>query len=286
MCNAFSCIVDRKKKVTWKFGTDSHEDLIRIAGLKDDTKDPNLITFCRCEISPKNMNYLDPDEWVFKITMDIMPAWWTLDHKKACEKAHSEWMDQLYKILVRKAIVHPFKIAPPERITEKHVVLLKEWKSAVESVRQSVGESAVESVRQSVRQPVRQSVWESVVESAVEPMWESVRQTVWKSVRHSVVESVRQPVRESIWESLRESIWESAREPVVESVIESVWAYTGSFFILPRGAWKYTENIKTDGYPFQPLVDLWKQGLVPSFNGRVWRLHGGEDAKILWEGRV
>jgi hypothetical protein len=63
-----------------------------------------------------------------------------------------------------------------------------------------------------------------------------------------------------------------------------VWAYTGSFFLLPREAWKYTEKIETEGYPFQPCVTLWEQGLVPSFDGKTWRLHGGkDDAKILYE---
>jgi hypothetical protein len=226
MCNAFSCIVDRDKKVTWKFGTDSHDGLLRIAGLPDDTKDPDKIRFCRVEISPKNKDYLNPDRWVFKIDMDITPKWWTLSHKKACEVAHKDWMDQLYKILVRKAIVHPFKITPPKKITKKHLDLLKEWAS----------------------------------------VWTSVGASVWGSVRDSV--------RDSVWGS----VWASVRD--------SVEAYAGSFFILPRDAWKHTENIKTDEYPFLPLVKLWEMGLVPSFDGKKWRLHGGTDAKLMWEGRI
>ena len=198
MCHAFSCIIDRDKNVTWKFGTDSHDALLKIAGIADDTLDPVLIKFCRVEIAPKNDNYLDPDKWVFNIDMDVTPKWWTLAHKKACMKAHEEWKDQLYKILVRKAIVHPFKITPPKKITDKHIALLKEW----------------------------------------------------------------------------DSVW------------DSVGAYTGTFFLLPRDAWKYTENVKTDEYPFLPLVKLWEQGLVPSFDGKKWRLHGGEDAMILWKGEL
>jgi hypothetical protein len=62
-----------------------------------------------------------------------------------------------------------------------------------------------------------------------------------------------------------------------------VRAYTGSFFLLPREAWKYTEKVPGKGYPFQPCVDLWEQGLVPSFDGKTWRLHGGKDARILYE---
>jgi hypothetical protein len=77
-------------------------------------------------------------------------------------------------------------------------------------------------------------------------------------------------------------VWASVRD----SVRASVWAYSGTFFLLPRNAWKYTENIKTDEYPFLPLVKLWEMGLVPSFDGAKWRLHGGKDAKILWEGAL
>jgi len=30
-------------------------------------------------------------------------------------------------------------------------------------------------------------------------------------------------------------------------------------------------------------VQLWELGLVPSFDGKVWRLHGGEKAAVLFE---
>jgi hypothetical protein len=66
----------------------------------------------------------------------------------------------------------------------------------------------------------------------------------------------------------------------------SVWAYYGSFFILSRNDWKYTEKIKTDQYPFLSAVKLWEMGLVPSFDGKKWRLHGRDRAVILWEGVV
>ena len=264
MCNAFSCIIDREKNVTWRFGTDSHDALLKIAGLPDDTLDREKIRFCRVEISPKNKDYLNPDGWVFKIDMDITPAWWTLAHKKTCQQAHKVWMGQLYKILVRKAIVHPFKITPPKKITKKHNDLLKEWASVWDSVWDSVGDSVGDSVRASVGDSVGDSVWDSVGDS----------------VRASVGDSVRASVWDSVWDSVGDSVWDSVRA----SVGDSVWAYCGSFFLLPRDTWKYTENIRTDEYPFLPLVKLWEMGLVPSFDGKLWRLHGGPDAKILWEG--
>ena len=250
MCKAFSCVIGRDKTVTWRFGTDSHEDLIKIAGYTDDTIDPDKIEFCRIEISPKNGSYLEPDEWVFKIDMDVTPAWWTLAHKRACEREHKKWSKELDKVLVRKPIVHPFQITPPEKITDEHIQLVREWASVAESVRASV--------------------------------WASVGYSVGASVGESVWASVRESVRDSVWYSVRDSVWYS----VGASVGESVWAYIGTFFNIPRSGWNYTKNILGEGYPFQPAVTLWELGLVPSFDGRTWRLHGGPDGRVLWEGVI
>jgi len=35
--------------------------------------------------------------------------------------------------------------------------------------------------------------------------------------------------------------------------------------------------------PFQPCIDLWERGLVPSFDGKTWRLHSGSEAKVVYE---
>ena len=255
MCKAFSCVIGRDKTVTWRFGTDSHEDLIKIAGYTDDTIDPEKIEFCRIEISPKNGSYLEPDKWVFKIDMDVTPAWWTLAHKRACEREHKKWVKELDKVLVRKPIVHPFHITPPEKITDEHIQLVREWASAVASVRASVRAASV-----------RASVWASVVDSVGDSFGASVRA------------SVRDSVRASVGASVGASVW--------ASVMDSVWAYSGTFFIIPRSDWKYTENIPGEGYPFQPAVTVWEVGLVPSFDGRTWRLHGGPDGRVLGEGVI
>ena len=66
-----------------------------------------------------------------------------------------------------------------------------------------------------------------------------------------------------------------------DSVRDSVRAYTSSFFILP--AWKYITA--TGGVnPFQSCIDLWEMGIVPSFDGKVWRLHTKNG--IAWEGKL
>ncbi len=71
--------------------------------------------------------------------------------------------------------------------------------------------------------------------------------------------------------------WNSVKDSVWNSVKDSVGAYIGSLFKFPQ--WKKS-------YPYQSGVDLWKMGLVLSFDGAVWRLHGGKDGKILWEGKL
>jgi hypothetical protein len=106
----------------------------------------------------------------------------------------------------------------------------------------------------SVRNSVRNSVWASIRPSVRHSVRNSVRYSVGDSVRHSVRNSVRPLVRPSVWDSVR----------------HSVWAYISSLFPSQEGV-----------NPFQSVIDLWKQGLVPSFDGKMWRLHGG--GKVLYE---
>jgi len=112
-------------------------------------------------------------------------------------------------------------------------------------------------------------------------VWDSVRASVGASVRDSVWASVWASVGDSVWDSVRASVGASVRDSVWASVRASVRAYTGSLFPNIK-KWEYI-NHKKGEYPLQPVVDLWKQGLVPSFDGKTWRLHGKEDAEILLE---
>jgi hypothetical protein len=250
MYKAFSGIIDINDKVTWKLGVDSHSDLAKLGGYAD----KQLGEFAKFEITPKNGDYLNPDEWVFLWGEATVPSWCGTHEKELALQAHKKWLKQLNKILVRKKIVHPFKITPP-KIGTKQIRLLKNWVS----VGDSVGDSVWVSVGDSVGVSVVVSVWESVGVSVGDSVWVSVGDSVWVSVGDSVGASV----------------WDS----VGDSVGASVGAYTGSFFKIP--VWKYVKHPKGK-YPYQPLVTLWNQGLVPSFDGTVWRLHGGEKATVLF----
>ena len=67
-----------------------------------------------------------------------------------------------------------------------------------------------------------------------------------------------------------DSVWDSVRDSVRDSVGDSVGVYMSSFFDI-----KYK-------YDFKSCIDLWEKGIVPSFDGKIWRLHG-KNGKIIFE---
>ena len=238
MCNAFSAVITEAGDIYWQTGIDSHENIIDKFKLNKLDKKPGGLH--RIEITPENMDYLNPDgKWNFKHDEDP-PEWWNNKYKDLCFAELEKWKEQIYSLINLEEArnpINPFEIDPPKKITDEHIELVRQWNS--------VGASVVASVGASVGNSVRNSVWNSV--------GASVRNSVWNSVRNSVGNSVGN------------SVW------------DSVWAYIGSFFKLPQ--WE-------KGYPYQFIVELWKMGLVPSYDGKTWRLHGGKDAKILWEGKL
>ncbi len=103
--------------------------------------------------------------------------------------------------------------------------------------------------------------------------WDSVCDSVWGGV----LDSVRDSIRDS-------SVWGSIRGSVLGSVRGSVWAYISSLYTGIKN-WKYFDHPEGEN-PFQPCIDLWHRGFVPSFDGKIWRLHAGENAEVVWEGEI
>jgi hypothetical protein len=140
--------------------------------------------------------------------------------------------------------INPFTIIPTP-VTDKQIQLLRQWASVGASIRASIGAS----------------VWASIGASIRDSVWASIRDSVWASIRASI--------RDSVWASIRDSVG------------DSVGAYTGSLFPNIKN-WRYAP--KTDMmYPYQSCVDLWKDGFVASFDGKLWRLHSGLKADIVYE---
>lgn len=95
----------------------------------------------------------------------------------------------------------------------------------------------------------------------------SVGDLVGDWVCASVWASVGASVRDWVWASVRDWVCAS----VGASVWASVWAYISTFFKI-----KYK-------YDYSPYWKLWNKGFVASFDGKIWRLHTGKNAKIVKE---
>jgi len=106
-------------------------------------------------------------------------------------------------------------------------------------------------------------------------VWNSVRNSVGNSVRNSVGnsvwDSVWNSVEDVVWASVWEVVWASVWDVDWDAVRVSVWAYFSSFFAIDYE------------HDFSSAVKLWEAGLVPSFDGRTWRLHSGENADVVYE---
>jgi len=167
-----------------------------------------------------------------------------------------------WKYSIASDPVNPFAVDPP-KITDSHIALLKEW----DLVRAEAG---------------------SVVAAGAIGVSSSVMASVSTAVNSFVVDSLRGSslraflLMESVERSLRAfPPMESVEGSLRASVVASAWAYMGSLFPNIK-KWKYISH-KKGVYPYQSCVDLWNMGLVPSFDGKTWRLHGGKDSGILYE---
>jgi hypothetical protein len=81
----------------------------------------------------------------------------------------------------------------------------------------------------------------------------------WATVEATVGATVRDTVEATVGATVWDTVW------------NTVWAYVSSFsdVVYP--------------YDYSPAIKLWEQGLVPSFDGKTWRLHTGNDAHIVYE---
>jgi len=147
MCNFFSCLVGKDKKVAWREDVDSHENLISIGypGYKDDDHrilfgDTSMMPFARVEVTPINGDVFSPVKtWQFKIDQAITPQWWTIDHEKAAKEA-------LKKCLSRVLIVGQ----EIDRLENRNGIFMKDSKIEVVvncTVRAMRGSSTVSEMR-------------------------------------------------------------------------------------------------------------------------------------------
>ena len=257
MCKFFSFVTDPVGHPAEYYHFDWE---YRKAHLDDDGVDSHSHICAHFALDEDRCNKYEFDPLTKMFTVD------QINSKRDDSEAAEKWANRLnFKEIVEpltiKPIVNPFELPEVAEVTAEHLQWLSEWASVWASVRASV--------RDSVGASVRASIWDSVGDSVWASVGYSVGASVRASVRDSVGASVRTSVRASIWDSVGDSVWAS----VGYSVRDSVGAYMSTFFSV-----EYQHN-------YSSAVKLWESGLVPSFDGKVWRLHTGIDAHVVYEER-
>jgi hypothetical protein len=216
----------------------------------------NLLGFevWECEVSGRSVEI---DQFKRRYERIKLVRQVSLDEVRQLAEAEEEKVG--YKLAEALFPINPLKIkAGP--VTDEEIELLKKWAS----VRDSVGGSVWRSVRDNVGDNVGSNVWDSVEDSVWDSVGDRIRSSVW--------DSVGDRIRSSVWDSVENSVYDSVR------------AYISSLFPGIK-KWKYIDHNEGEN-PFQPCIDLWHRGFMPSYGGRVWRLHAGEKAEIVWEGEI
>jgi len=110
--------------------------------------------------------------------------------------------------------------------------------------------------------------------------WATVRASAGASAWASVGDSVADSVWGAVWDSVGDSVGDSVSGSARASVVNSVAAYMSSFYSLKKWEFVVHEDFIN---PFQPCINLWESGFVPSFDGKKWRLHAGAKVEIVYE---
>ncbi len=194
-----------------------------------------------------------------------------LEEVRALAEAEEENVG--YKLSEALFPVNPLKIeAGP--VTDEEIEILKKWRNVRGNVRGSIRDS------------IEDSIWDNVGSCVGGSVWDNVGRCVGDSVWSSIWDNVGRYVGGSVWDSVcgRGSAWDSLRGSIEDSVGDSIWAYISSLYISIK-KWKYIDHPEGEN-PFQPAITLWHRGFVPSFDGKIWRLHAGEKAKVVWDGEI
>jgi len=247
MCNPASMIVARKNRAVFSAKTDRHRGIISEFKLGE-TDRLGAIDLVPVEITPPGGNLSTPlSKWRFSVDYGEykreLPEWWDADKAESACRA---------------------------KLPEWAETRLKGWK-----LKEAF--SPIHPFKMEPKDMTRDELLALVVQ------WGSVCNSVWGSVCNSVGDSVCNSVWDSVcnsvWDSVRDSVWDSVRDSVRDSVWDSVRGYIGSLFHGIK-EWKHLDGVKN---PWRSIRKLWISGYVPSFDGKIWRLHAHADARVVFE---
>lgn len=269
MCKCAS-FIQTKDRDYFSEKSDSHSEIIQEFKLYDGAHHPTIVP---CEITPPVGNLSLPlDQWIYNVdsnvTEDQLPDWYKANpefYQKRCRSALADWAKAkltAWNVIEAFSPVNPLKLKP-KRLTKKLKKSLKKW----------------DSVRALVRASVCYSVGASVGDAVCDYVGGFVGASVRSSVRNSVCNSICDYVCDDVGYNYTRG--HTAGDFICASVRDSVGAYTGGLFIPRVSTWKYAEKFGAN--PWKPLQELWYAGYVPSFDGKIWRLHCGSKARVAFK---
>jgi hypothetical protein len=172
-----------------------------------------------------------------------------LEEVRALAKAEEEKVG--YKLSEALFPVNPLIDIKAGPVTDEEIILLREWANVCDSIENSIENSVCHSVYN--------SIWINTLDKVGGSLWYGGWCRVWGYILDSGY-------------------------ICKNNIEESIWAYISSFYPGIK-KWKYIAHPEGKN-PFQPCIDLWHRGFVPSFDGKIWRLYAGEKAKIIWKGEI
>jgi len=164
-------------------------------------------------------------------------------------------------------MVNPFKTKAAPQIGTSQLALLKQ----VTKIKHRI----MRSVWNAVGVIVGNAIWDNISNEITSTVGAKIKAEFCKLIPDIALDAELEAAWDISWHIVWDATW--------EALCPAVAAYLGSFFKAEK--WKHISDDET--YPFQPYVDLWKQGLVPArYEGNVWRLYGGPKAEVIWKGVV
>jgi hypothetical protein len=205
MCNFFSCIVMKNKRVVWEAGINNHHEIVEKYEIPDSEEDQQKMQFARVEILPPNNEdgVFDKNisNWTLTVDERIRPEWFSPAHGKAAICALEECLSSVVidgitvdtikgkkGLLIRNAIIKNLGSSTVQKMWGSSTVQ-EMWDSS--TVQEMWGSSTV------------QKMWGS---STVQEMWDSSTvQEMWGS---STVQKMRDSSTvQEMWDSSTANVY-------------------------------------------------------------------------------
>ena len=175
-------------------------------------------------------------------------------------------LDELFGWKYSEAINPIEPLGQKHNVIQEDIDLLMSWVSLYKSYTVSIDISVAETIKKQIGSNVAHLIWDTLVASTAD----KTASRIWKELDGRTLYDV--PMDSPV------------KRDFIFSFEALCYGYMGSLFpSIPK--WKNIKHVKGE-YPFQPAADLWRKGLIPSYYCKIWRLHSGKNAKVVYEERI